>query len=325
MSHMTSLETAGRILLVRPELLRPLAELHGRRISTEAIERIEASAESRTQKVRSGSDDTSVATVSLKGVLRPTPSLFALLFGGGGSGLLGFRDQMREAAADSKVSAIVVDVDSPGGMVDLIPEVAAEVRNIAAQKPVVAVANTMAGSAAYWIASQASEVVVTPSGEVGSIGVYQMHVDESQALDQEGLKVSIVKAGKYKIEANPYEPLNDEAHSAIQADVNDYYDMFTSDVAKGRGVDQQAVKDGYGEGRMLLAKRAVKAGLADRVDTLEATVRRMGHPGARAALMRGEHEHPNFEANEPEDEIEEVQPMSREDKDRVLSVLAGLR
>ena len=98
-------------------------------------------------------------------------------------------------------------------MVDQIPETAAQTRAARAQKPIVAVANTQADSAAYWLASQADEIVVTPSGEVGSIGVYQMHRGLSEAHAMRGIAPTLVSAGKYKVEGNPYEPFGRRGQS----------------------------------------------------------------------------------------------------------------
>jgi ClpP class serine protease len=108
-----------------------------------------------------------VAVIPLRGVITPRPSLFAMLFGFGGGGLQGFREDFRAALDDDDVGSILIDVDSPGGLVDLIPETAAEIRGGRGRKPIVAIANTRAASAAYWLGSQADELVVTPSGEVG--------------------------------------------------------------------------------------------------------------------------------------------------------------
>ena len=318
-------ETKGRILLVREEVVDALAALHGKSNSVQTFMKLEAAA--RTVQAKPKDPESEVRVIPLQGVLRPSPSMLSLLFGGGGGGLMDFRSQLREAAADPKVSAIVMDVNSPGGYVDMIPEIAADIRTVRATKPVVAVANTTAGSAAYWLASQASQVVVSPSGEVGSIGVYQVHEDVSRAMEKEGVAVTIVKAGKYKIEGHPFSPLSDEAMMAMQSDVNDYYDMFTSDVAKGRGVTQDEVKQGFGEGRMALAGRAVKQGLADKVEQLGDTVKRLNHPGARAALQRADAE--ALETDPPEVETppshayDVLEPLTPEERDRVLSVLAG--
>lgn len=215
-----------------------------------------------------------VAVIPLRGLITPRPSFISLLFGGGG-GLIGFRDRLRDALASDEISAIVLDIDSPGGSTDLVTETAAEIRAARDVKPVIAVANTWAASAAYWLASQASELVVTASGEVGSIGVFSIHEDVSKLEEDLGIKTTLISAGKYKTEGNPYEPLSDEARAALQAKVDQYYDMFVNDVAKGRGVKASAVKSGYGEGRMIPAKQAVELGMADRIDSLEATIARI--------------------------------------------------
>ena len=78
-------------------------------------------------------------------------------------------------------------------------------------KPITAIANTLAASAAYWLATAADELVVTPSAEIGSIGVFAAHRDFSVALHNAGLKTTLISAGKYKVEANPFEPLSAEA------------------------------------------------------------------------------------------------------------------
>jgi len=191
--------------------------------------------------------------------------------------------QLQQLDNDPNVRAVVLDIDSPGGTVDGVQEAADAMRALSV--PVVAVANSMAASAAYWLAAQADEIVITPSGEVGSVGVYSMHADMSKALEIEGLDVTIVSKGKHKTEGNPFEPLGDEAKAEMQAHVDEAYAQFVADVAKGRGVSPSAVRSGYGEGRMVRGKAAVKAGMADRVATLEATVERLAG-GARVRKRR---------------------------------------
>jgi signal peptide peptidase SppA len=257
-----------------------------------------------------------VAVVSLKGVLMPQMGgLFALLFGGGG--LQTFQTQFSDAALDPEVDVIVMDIDSPGGMVDQIPETADQIRAARATKPIVAVANTQVASAAYWLASQADEIVVTDSGEVGSVGVYQRHLDLSAAHEQAGIKPTLISAGKYKVEDNPYEPLGDEARAAMQSDVDDYYRMFVRAVARGRGVDVPAY-DGaaFGGGRMFHARQARAAGLADAVGTLGDTVRRVASPAGRAALERR-----RSEASVDLDPSPEPVTYTSTERERLLAVM----
>lgn len=237
---------------------------------TASPEALEAARQRGRPKAISGG----VVTVPLKGVLAPVGGLLALLFDIPNP-LDVFQTAMREAIADPDVGAIVIEVDSPGGVVDGIPEAAAALKSMRGSKPIVASANTMAASAAYWLASQADEVVVTPSGAVGSIGVYAMHRDVSGAMELLGIKNTLISAGKFKVDGNPYEPLSDTARAAIQEDTDYFYGLFTSAVARGRGAKVTDVKSGYGEGRVLNAKAALDANLVDRVETLGETVARL--------------------------------------------------
>lgn len=215
-----------------------------------------------------------VAVIPISGVIRPRPSIFEVIFGVGGASITGIRAMLRESLSDSQIGSIVLNIDSPGGFVDGVPELAEEIRKARSKKPIVAVSNTTAASAAYWLAAQASELYVTPSGSVGSIGVFIAHEDWSKFDERIGVKTTLISAGKYKTEGNPYEPLSDEARAAYQERVDEYYGMFVGAVAKGRKVSESAVRGGYGEGRMVLARGAKTAGMVDEVGTLEDAVRR---------------------------------------------------
>lgn len=177
--------------------------------------------------------------------------------------------QIEMAIADPAVTAIVLDVNSPGGGVFGVQEVADTIRSARGKKPIVAVSNALMASAAYWIGSAATELVVTPSGMAGSIGVFSIHEDHSKELAAAGINVSLIRAGKFKAEDNPFEALTDDAKAAIQQRVDAYYSLFTRDVAKGRGVAIDAVRNGFGQGRVVGAKEAVSFGMADRVATME--------------------------------------------------------
>jgi len=303
------LEAEGRIWAIRPELLSAITELRKNGATAGAMREAAAEYMATDMDVRAGrpiQQAGGTAVIPLKGLLTPNVSLLAMLFGLG-SGLQQFRENLREAVGSEEVSTIVLDIDSPGGLVDLVPETAAEVRAANAQKPVVAVANTMAASGAYWIASQAKEIVVTPSGEVGSIGVFTEHHDLSGALEKEGVDVSLISAGKFKTEGNPYGPLDDDARAAIQQGVDDFYTLFVKDVAKGRGASVTDVRNGFGQGRVETAKRAVDSGLADRVEPLEVTIQRLqggGGSGTRSRSLLGSEEYEAGTHSETE-EVEE--------------------
>lgn len=222
----------------------------------------------------------SVAVIPIYGVIIPRATLFSDI--SGGTSVQSLRNSFLEAIDDEEVSAIVFDVNSPGGMVDLVPELAEDIRAKRGTKPIVAVANTLCASAAYWLASQADELYVTESGDAGSIGVITMHEDMSKALEAEGVDVTLITAGKYKDEGNPFEPLGAEAKAALQRRVDEAYGLFVSDVAAGRGIAEADVRNGLGEGRLLKAKAALAAGLVDGIQTFEATVRGLAAPSRRA-------------------------------------------
>lgn len=195
-----------------------------------------------------------------------------------------FSKWFQAALKDPNVKAIVIDCDSPGGTVYGVGELADEIYRGKAKKQIIGVANAMSASAAYYLLSQCTEVVVTPSGQVGSIGVFCAHEDLSKAAADAGVKVSLISAGKYKTEGNPFEPLSDEARQNLQNMVNDYYDAFTKAVARGRGVSLADVRSGFGEGRVVSAQDAVKAKMADRVATLDQTLSRLGATSSKRQL-----------------------------------------
>ena len=181
-----------------------------------------------------------------------------------------------ELAADPAAEAIVMEFDSPGGSVYGTEQLALKVEAAAKQKKVIAVVNSLAASAAYWVASNASEIVVSPDGEVGSIGVYLMHRDVSKATDTRGEKVTYIKAGKNKTAGNPHEPLTADAAAELQKGVDDYYDLFVRAVARGRNVSLTRVREGFGQGGTVRAKEAVAEGMADRIGTLDDVLGRYG-------------------------------------------------
>ena len=275
----------SRPLALAPQVMEQVASIASAEqpVTVSAEDATPGRVAARRPMTERASGGNALAVVPLKGVITPTPSLFAMLFGGGSGALNVFREQLAAALADPDVASIVLDVDSPGGLVDQVPETAAAIRAGRDIKPIAAVANTTAASAAYWLASQANELFVTPSGQVGSIGVYRAHVDRSGFEEQRGVRTTLISAGKFKTDGNPYEPLSDSAREHAQASVDYTYGQFLDDVAAGRDDTLAAVAAGYGEGRMLDPEPAVAAGLADGIQTLSATIAGLLHPAPSAS------------------------------------------
>lgn len=215
-----------------------------------------------------------VGVVQIIGPISQRTTVLEALFGIGTS-TASVGAQIKALTVDPGIKAIVLDVDSPGGTVAGTQELAQLVMDARETKPVVAVANSQMASAAYWIGSAASEIVAAPGALVGSIGVIAMHLDESKALEMEGIKATLITAGRYKGEADPTQPLSDEARGRIQEIVDQSYAAFVASVARGRGVSVAEVRSGYGQGRILTAREALAAGMIDRIGTLDETLGRV--------------------------------------------------
>lgn len=196
------------------------------------------------------------------------------------------RDAIAGAAADPKIKSIILDLDSPGGTVDGTPETALVIREAAKVKPVIAAVNTFAASAAYWLASQATKIVISPSGKVGSIGVFGTHIDFSKQIESDGVKITLVHAGKFKVEGNPYEPLTASAREEMQRSVDVAYSAFVKDVAIGRGVSVADVLSDFGQGRMVDAAEAVKKGMVDAIAPIEQVIASQVNSNTSAAGMK---------------------------------------
>lgn len=211
------------------------------------------------------------AVVPIMGTVAKRMNMMSSISGGASIEFVGA--QIRQAVNDPSVRKVILQIDSPGGSVYGVQELADEIYAMRSAKPIIAVADDLAASAAYWIGSAASEFVVTPSGEVGSIGVVAMHVDYSGALEQDGIKVTYIHAGEHKVEGNPYEPLGDDARGFMQKRVDEYYDAFVGAVARNRGVRRSTVIEQFGGGRVFGAEQAKAAGMVDRIATLADVIR----------------------------------------------------
>lgn len=174
-----------------------------------------------------------------------------------------------ELLSDSSVKTIILRVQSPGGTSFGCEELSQKIFDARSKKRVIAFADPYAFSAAYWVGSAASEFYCMPSGMVGSIGSYSMHVDLSEYYSKQGVKITHIKAGEKKIDANEYEPLSARAKKDIQIVVDRFYDSFVSDVAKNRSVSIEQVKENFGQGGVVLAEDALNKGMIDGIKTFE--------------------------------------------------------
>jgi capsid assembly protease len=176
-------------------------------------------------------------------------------------------DGLERAASDPDIKKVVLHVDSPGGEVRGLPETATLLAQVARVKPVSAMVDGQAASAAYWLASQASDITMSPSAEVGSVGVKVIHTDISKMLSDAGIKITELYAGDFKTEFSPYKPLSDEALGAMQTRLAGVHNDFIKAVAEGRGrrTSPKLSAAGFGGGRLFTAGEAMGNGLADKI------------------------------------------------------------
>lgn len=205
-----------------------------------------------------------IAVIPIQGTLLKKESFMSAW--SGSSSYEQIQRQVAGAVDDAGVRAILLDIDSPGGETTGCFELADYIYSVRGVKPVYAAANDIALSAAYSIASSANRVFVTRTGAVGSIGVYALHVDQSELDKDLGAKYTFIHAGEKKVDGNPHEPLSESARSDIQAEVDREYGIFVETVARNRKASQKSII--ATQAGLLWAENAVPL-LADEVGTID--------------------------------------------------------
>jgi ClpP class serine protease len=218
------------------------------------------------------------AFISRRGISRYPGAFGAGIVAGVGIvpifGAIYFRAQWALLAADfgallddPEVRAIVIDVDSPGGLVAGTAEFADLIFAARGRKPIVAHAGGWAASASYWVAAAADELVISETGAAGSIGVAALYWDMSKMLANAGIReIEVISS---QSPAKNLDPALPEGRALVQRRVDDLAAVFVDRVAKFRGTTADDVLENFGQGDLLVGARAVDAGLADRIGTFE--------------------------------------------------------
>jgi signal peptide peptidase SppA len=175
------------------------------------------------------------------------------------------RRAMVYAAQQPDVNSILMYIESGGGAVSGVADTGDMIAAINKVKPVYAFTDGMMASAAYWLGSSAREVYNSRTALVGSIGVITTHMEASKAMKDQGLGVTVMRAGEFKALANPYEPLTTVGKEQVQAQLDSAYAVFIGHVADSRGVSVAAADSTMGQGREFMGADAVTAGLTDGV------------------------------------------------------------
>lgn len=204
----------------------------------------------------------SVGIVPVLGPIFPRANLFTEI-----SGATSVETLMRDISAvmsDPRIDTLILNIDSPGGAITGISELSAFIAGLRDKKKVYAYVSGQSASAAYWIASGASEIVSTDTGLLGSIGVIAImdRPDEKTKAREISIVSSQSPNKRPDIETT-------EGRAKIQAVVDNLADVFIGAVAKNRGTSVENVIQSYGQGDVMIAQKAISAGMADRIGTLD--------------------------------------------------------
>lgn len=268
-------------------------------------------------------DERGVAVLPIHGTLvQRTGGLDAL------SGLTSYQSIARRLDAalnDESVRGIVLDIDSPGGEAAGVFDLADHIHAASKRKPVWAVANDAAFSAAYALASASQRLFLTRTAGVGSIGVIALHVDQSQRDTKAGLTYTPIHAGARKNDGSPHEPLTAEARAAIQTEVDRLYELFVLTVSDQRGIPIETVRES--EAALYFGQDAIDAGFADHIGTLSDAVQQL-HTELDAAVRPPLLENPTMstpESTAPAVDTEAVRAQAHSDALAIaeLCALAG--
>lgn len=198
---------------------------------------------------------------------------------GGPRGSRAIMAQLRAAADDDNVKAVVVRINSPGGSAAASQAIYTEVTRLTEKKPVVVSMADVAASGGYYIASAADVIVANPATITGSIGVIMETLTFYELMEKYGLGSITIASGKYKDTGSPFRPMRPDERKLLEEMLNDIYEQFVSDVAVARDMDIAAVKK-LADGRIYTGVQAKEAGLVDELGNF--------HDAVQIAARKGE-------------------------------------
>ncbi|WP_051553952.1 S49 family peptidase [Desulfobulbus elongatus] len=262
----------NRPLMIAKEKLDVLLHVFGQRAGIDLIglPAVEAVAMDDRARARAGYQvHNGIGIIGIHGPLMHR--VLAMDFPSGGpTTYADIRRAFDTALADDGVQGIVLDLDSPGGEVNGAFDLADHIFQARGIKPLTAVINESAFSAAYLLASAADKIVVPRTGVAGSIGVIATHADFSRAEDAAGITVTHIFAGARKADFSPHRPLDAEAARVLQEMVDGTYDLFVETVARNRGLSTGEVRDT--QAAIFEGHKAVTARLADEVAAVDRAI-----------------------------------------------------
>jgi len=217
-----------------------------------------------------------VGVITVSGVISASGE--ETLFGATMGGARATMEQLRDAAEDDSIRAVVMRINSPGGSAAASQEIYEEVARLAATKPVVVSMADVAASGGYYIAAPADRIVASGSSVTGSIGVRMEYLELSELMARYGVEAGNLTTGRYKDTGSLYRPMRPDEKALIQDLLDDMYDQFVTAVAEGREMDEGEVRK-LADGRIFTGEQALELGLIDEVGNFYRAVEIAGELG----------------------------------------------
>lgn len=251
------------------ERMSDIFERHfnGEHISAEAVEKIIAAKNTGKKEREFEVTANGVAIIPISGVIAKHARMVNGISSPRGTSIETLRQQLDDALDDHYVRSILLHVESPGGIIDGLADFADELYRARQQKPVVAYADDICASAAYWLASQTQRLFANQTADIGSIGVYTLYVDTTKLAEQKGLKFYIFRSGPHKGVGSPGIAITKENRKVIQERIDAKYEIFIAAVLRGRthaGLDEKSLR-GLADGRCYVGRSGLVNRLVDGV------------------------------------------------------------
>jgi signal peptide peptidase SppA len=303
---------SGRVWACEPRALERLAKAEAAWLKGDAPKSRRAAEKTNAYRVSRGG----VAVIEVHGLILRHDMPWLRFFGIEYSTTESLRTQLRDAVGSPDTTGIFLDVDSPGGTVEGVADLADEIFAARGVLPVTAHANEFAASAALWLGSQADLFETSQTGEVGSMGVYLALYDMSEMAAEAGIRVVLIRTGEHKGVGVPGFPISEANEAMLQESVDDTMSIFTAAVARGRG-DRLSKEnlEALSDARIVVGARAKRLGLIDTIRTAEQSLAALENTGRTTARAAHANESTGAEAVSVShsDDLDEVVSHSEDD------------
>jgi len=265
---------------MEPHVLMQMADIvirhiQGARLSIDEINEITAAKKERASEKRLFEiTDEGTAIIPISGIIAKYSRMVNGSSKPRGTSIETLREQFAEAMISRRVKNIFLHIESPGGNLDGVADFAEDIYRASFEKPVIAYADDLAASAAYWLASQANAFYANQTADVGSIGVYTILIDSSARAEQLGYKFNIIRSGPNKGVGATGVEITEDNLSIVQEQIDVFYEIFLAAILRGRasaGLTEKSLRK-LADGRTYIGADAVKKRLIDGVYPLAAAL-----------------------------------------------------